>query len=179
MTATFQSGCEKVVSDFAGLVARGVSTLRRYGFRPTRIAASVAHQQQRKRRANRLRTTYMSEIANPSRPADLRPPPVDLPRLDQLPPELRAAAEALREEAVAVVDHRMDYLGSGLVDLGAEIDWHCDFKSGYRWPPTFYQDLEITRLDDDSDAKVPWELSRGHQLLTLARAARVYEDKRF
>ena len=35
----------------------------------------------------------------------------------------------------------------------------------------------MTRLDDDSDAKVPWELSRGHQLLALARAARVFGDE--
>ena len=38
--------------------------------------------------------------------------------------------------------------------------------------------MEITRLDDPSDAKVPWELSRGHQLLTLARAARLTADGR-
>ena len=48
-----------------------------------------------------------------------------------------------------------------------------DFKSGYRWPQDLYLDVQVTRLDDASDAKVPWELSRGHQLLTLARAARL------
>ena len=37
----------------------------------------------------------------------------------------------------------------------------------------------MTRLDDDSDAKVPWELSRGHQMLTLARAACLFEDHRY
>ena len=43
--------------------------------------------------------------------------------------------------------------------LGSRIDWHRDFKSGYRWPSVFYQDVEVTRLWDESDAKVPWELS--------------------
>jgi hypothetical protein len=73
----------------------------------------------------------------------------------------------------------MDILGSGQVDLGPEIDWHRDFKSGYRWPAAFYLDLEVTRLDDPSDAKVPWELSRGHHLLTLARASVLFDDDRY
>ncbi len=122
---------------------------------------------------------YPTAVAEPRAPAALRAPAVNFPPADRLPAELRAAAVTVRQEAEAVLDRRMDYLGSGLVDLGPEIDWHRDFKSGYRWPPTFYQDLEITRLHDDSDAKVPWELSRGHQLLTLARAARLYRDERF
>jgi hypothetical protein len=85
----------------------------------------------------------------------------------------------VRAEADHVVAHRVDFLGSGLVDLGPEIDWHRDFKSGYRWPELFYQDVEVTRLDDESDAKVPWELSRCHHLLTLARAARLFEHERY
>jgi hypothetical protein len=85
----------------------------------------------------------------------------------------------LRLEADDVVDHRVELLGSGLVDLGPAIDWHRDFKSGYCWPQRFYRDVEVTRLDDESDAKVPWELSRSHHLLTLARAACVFEDERY
>jgi len=92
--------------------------------------------------------------------------------------ELRGAAERLRDEAEMVARQEVDYLGSGPVSLGPRIDWQRDFKSGYRWAPAFYQDVQVTRLDDASDAKVPWELSRGHQLLTLARAARLYEDER-
>jgi uncharacterized heparinase superfamily protein len=61
--------------------------------------------------------------------------------------------------------------------LGPQIDWHRDFKSGYLWPFVFYQDVEVTRLWDESDAKVPWELSRGHQLLALARAACLFRDE--
>ncbi len=82
-------------------------------------------------------------------------------------------------EAEDVLAHRVDFLGSGPVTLGDEIDWQRDFKSGHRWPAVFYQDVVVTRLDDASDAKVPWELSRGHQLLTLARAARLEQDARF
>ena len=61
-------------------------------------------------------------------------------------------------------------LGSGSTAIGPDVDWHRDFKSDYRWPASFFMDVEVTRLDDDSDAKVPWDLSRSHHLLTLARA---------
>jgi len=110
---------------------------------------------------------------------ELRLPPIGLSPSEQLPPLLRDEAVGVREEADAILAHRIDLLGSGLVDLGAEIDWHKDFKSGYRWPKLFYEDIEVTRLDDESDAKVPWELSRCHHLLTLARAARLFEDDRY
>lgn len=157
----------------------GVSAVRRYGFRPTLIAAALAHRLRERRRRTQLREHYATIVASPPMAAALRCPSVELPAAAQLPAQLRPAAEALRSEAEAVLQHRVEFLGSGLVELGPQIDWHRDFKSGYRWPAIFYQDVEVTRLDDDSDAKVPWELSRGHQLLTLARAARLYEEERF
>jgi uncharacterized heparinase superfamily protein len=115
----------------------------------------------------------------PSAQVRLWLPQIDLLPYEELPAELQEPAQKLRTQAEDALAHRVDFLGSGLVDLGPEIDWHRDFKSGYRWPERFYQDVEITRLDDGSDAKVPWELSRGHQLLMLARAARVFEEERF
>jgi uncharacterized heparinase superfamily protein len=110
---------------------------------------------------------------------ELQLPVIDLPSQHELPPGLVEPARKLRAEAEDVLHHRVDFLGSGLVELGRTMDWHRDFKSGYRWPSVFYQDVQITRLDDGSDAKVPWELSRGHQLLTLARAAAIFRDERF
>ena len=48
------------------------------------------------------------------------------------------------------------------------IDWHLDFKSGYRWDPaTWHMDVPFGDLGG-VDIKVPWELSRGHHLVTLA-----------
>ena len=129
-------------------------------------------------RRRRLRDSYQKMIAAPvSTPLVI--PPLDLPAAGELPPEILPAANGIRAEAELVTRHVVDYLGSGKTSLGAEIDWHADFMSGYRWPASFYLDLEVTRLGDSSDAKVPWELSRGHQLLTLARAARLFEDERF
>jgi hypothetical protein len=161
------------------LAASNVSTVRRYGLHPLRIGAGGVYRLRGKRNAKRLYDGYATIIGDPGPTASLRPPTIDLPALSSLPADLHSAAVALCNEAEGILAHQVDYLGSGRVSLGDEIDWHLDFKSGYRWPASFYQDLEVTRLDDTSDAKVPWELSRGHQLLTLARAACLLEDERF
>jgi hypothetical protein len=50
------------------------------------------------------------------------------------------------------------------------IDWHLDFKSGYRWPEdTWYRDV-IYGHRQGADAKVPWELSRMQHLPQLVWA---------
>jgi uncharacterized heparinase superfamily protein len=74
-------------------------------------------------------------------------------------------------QADEVLDHRFDLLGSGKVDLGPKIDWHRDFKSGYRWEPgTYFKDYVRVRLDDHSDVKVTRELSRFQHLPLLGKA---------
>ena len=50
----------------------------------------------------------------------------------------------------------------------APIDWHIDFKSGYRWrEDTWSQNIQYGS-DPGADIKVPWELSRMQHLTTLA-----------
>lgn len=50
------------------------------------------------------------------------------------------------------------------------IDWHLDFKSGYRWDEkTWYQDIQFGQLPG-VDVKVPWELARLQHLPQLAHA---------
>lgn len=153
--------------------------LRRLGPHPVLIVHTVVHRLWRMLRARRLRWTYAREVARPRGDGTLQVPGLDLPRREDLPAELRAAARRVVQEAEAIIDRRVDLLGSGPTPLGDPIDWHRDFKSGYRWPADFHGDLEVTRLDDASDAKVPWDLSRGHQLLTLARAAVLEDDERY
>lgn len=71
-----------------------------------------------------------------------------------------------------VCDHIFDLLGSGKTKLDDEIDWHLDFKSGFRWNPKGYYlgTSKHVTLDDDSDVKVPWELSRCQHFVTLGKA---------
>jgi uncharacterized heparinase superfamily protein len=148
----------------------------RLGPRPALIARYVVHGVAVRVRRRRLRRSYATAVASAPSGATLVLPSVALPLSGELPEPLRPAAERLRAEAAAILEHRFDILGSGLVPLGPVIDWHRDFKSGYRWPQAYFDDVEVTRLTDDSDAKVPWELSRCHHLLTLARAARLDRD---
>ncbi len=50
------------------------------------------------------------------------------------------------------------------------IDWHIDFKSGYRWNPcNWYKDVIYGHLPG-VDVKVPWELGRLQHLPQLAMA---------
>ena len=118
-----------------------------------------------------MRHAYGTLIARPSARAAFTPLPLSFP--DARVAELRAVEEHVRQEADAALRHEADLLGSGPTALGDEIDWQRDFKSGYRWPPAFFSEVEVTRLGDSSDAKVPWELSRCHQFLALARAERI------
>lgn len=73
-------------------------------------------------------------------------------------------------EADAICEHTFDLLGSGRVYLGSRLDWHRDFKSGYRWDPSLH--YTCIRFGETSgvDVKVPWELSRSHHLPLLAQA---------
>ena len=67
--------------------------------------------------------------------------------------------EAIFSRADKTCDHIFDLLGSGDARLGDDIDWHRDFKTGFRWSEkTYYTDIAIPY--GKADIKVPWELSR-------------------
>jgi Heparinase II/III-like protein/Heparinase II/III N-terminus len=85
---------------------------------------------------------------------------------------------SLVDRADAIVAHRFNLLGSGPTELGPEIDWQLDFKSGRRWPLRHISRLPIV-FGDGSDIKVPWELSRCQHLPLLAAAYRVSGDHRY
>lgn len=59
----------------------------------------------------------------------------------------------------------------GLIDPGyMPIDWHLDFKSGYRWrEATWYLDIPYAS-GPGVDIKIPWELARMQHLPQLALA---------
>jgi hypothetical protein len=84
----------------------------------------------------------------------------------------------LLERADAVAGHRFDLLGSGPVELGPEIDWSRDFKTGRRWPP-LHRLLLKRFFQDESDVKVPWELSRFQHLPLLAAAFALTREPRY
>ncbi len=79
-------------------------------------------------------------------------------------------ARAIIGRAEEAYENCVDVFGSGPTYLGAKIDWHLDFRSGRIWRKDFYQNVPLIFWGDQSDAKVPWELSRFHSLVDLAAA---------
>lgn len=89
-------------------------------------------------------------------------------------------ASLLNEACQKILDHEFDLLGSGPTQLGREIDWHLDFKSGKRWDDqTSSLSIDCADLRNPSDVKVPWELSRCQHLVTLARGWIIFRDERY
>lgn len=90
----------------------------------------------------------------------------------------RADRERVIAEADKACEHSFDLLGSGGVCLGDTIDWHRDFKTGYRWDPgTYYKDIKIP--SGRADIKVPWELSRFYHAVTLGQAWWLTNDEKY
>lgn len=50
------------------------------------------------------------------------------------------------------------------------IDWHLDFKSGYRWREDLWSHDIPLRCNKGVDIKIPWELARMQHLPQMARA---------
>ncbi len=60
------------------------------------------------------------------------------------------------------------------------IDWHFDFKSGYRWSPNAYYPESRNYSDSQgADIKVPWELSRCQHLPLLGLAFMANGNSRY
>jgi len=91
----------------------------------------------------------------------------------------KVSAEKCISDAEEIMKHRFDLLGSGFVNLGEDIDWSKDFKSGVRWENIYFGDLKAIDLIDKSDIKVPWELSRFYHFITLGRAYILTKDERY
>jgi hypothetical protein len=96
------------------------------------------------------------------------------PVLLAMPTVARFEADPADPRLPPLLEHRFDLLGSGPTELGPEIDWSRDFKSGRRWPLRQSSLLRVA-YEDGSDVKVPWELSRFQHLPLLAASGHVDE----
>jgi hypothetical protein len=83
----------------------------------------------------------------------------------------------LREKVDRILAHEFDLLGSGPTRLGPEIDWQEDFKSGRCWPLLPSERIDYAELDQPSDVKVAWELSRCQHLVTLGQAWTLWREE--
>jgi hypothetical protein len=90
----------------------------------------------------------------------------------------RELDDSVVQRADEIVAHRFDLLGSGPTELGRQIEWRADFKTGRRWPLRHGSLLPVS-YGDGSDIKVPWELSRAQHLPLLAGAHRMTGERRY
>jgi uncharacterized heparinase superfamily protein len=88
-------------------------------------------------------------------------------------------ADRIFDAAERAVEHRIDLLGTGPIDLGSPIAWHTDFKTGKVWPLAYMRDIDYTNLDCPSDVKVPWEVSRVQWLIPVGQAYLLTGDERY
>ncbi len=96
--------------------------------------------------------------------------------------------DQIMDDADLVHENKFQTLGSEVYSFSENVDWHLDFKSGKKWPLSFYSNLKIIksgngrrekgernrengqRNTEHSDIKVPWEVSRFHQAIWLGKA---------
>lgn len=83
-------------------------------------------------------------------------------------------------QADRICDGIFNVMGSGDKRL-EPIDWHLDFKSGYRWNPrTYYKDIKYPiEVWQGADIKVPWEISRFNYLIHLGQAYWITGDEKY
>lgn len=97
----------------------------------------------------------------------------------RLEKELCFSLEAVRARADDACAHRFDLLGSGPVELGADIDWHRDFKAGAKWECRYFSRIPEVELHNRADIKVPWELSRFYHFVALGKAYHLTGDEKY
>lgn len=87
--------------------------------------------------------------------------------------------ERLLARAADALDHRVNLLGSGPLELGDRIDWLCDHKTGIRWVPAYIRDIDYNNPERPSDVKFPWELSRMQWAIPLGQAYLLTNEERY
>jgi len=86
---------------------------------------------------------------------------------------------SIKKKAELILMNTYNLLGSGNKKLEI-IDWHTDFKSGYRWNPgIFYLNYVQEKIDSNADVKVPRELSRCHHFLQCGIAFNITKDNKY
>lgn len=102
-----------------------------------------------------------------SRPYPAHTGPVSPETYDACCPGDRERVMRMADDAAA---HRVDMLGSGLANLGSDINWSRDFRRDYTWPEAYFKNIGLGGGPNFGDVKVPWELSRLQWLIPLGQA---------
>lgn len=90
------------------------------------------------------------------------------------------STEIIFAAAECALKHEIDLLGTGPVQMGPNIDWLQDYKTGDRWRVQFCKVIDYLNKGRPSDVKIPWEISRLQWLLPVGQAYLLSEgDERY
>lgn len=99
--------------------------------------------------------------------------------LELLRQRLPQQADLIIRQADKICRHEFDLLGYEDLDYGNPIDWHLDLVHGKRAPKKAFYRVRYLDFNQVGDCKVTWELNRHQHLVTLAKAYRLTEDRRY
>lgn len=92
-------------------------------------------------------------------------------------PEYRAA---ILKESSKVLHRKFAILGSDLTYSDTEIKWHLDSRSNFEWGRKYYKRLyPVSNSSDNTDCKMPWELSRFQHLPFLIKGYFIFGDDKY
>jgi len=99
--------------------------------------------------------------------------------LELLRRRLPRQAEQIVRQADKICRHQFDLLGYEDLEYGDPIDWHLDLVHGKQAPRKAFYKIRYLDFDQVGDCKVTWELNRHQHLVTLAKAYRLTEERRY
>lgn len=87
--------------------------------------------------------------------------------------------ENILKDSKKIINHIFSFLSDKEYNLGKNLEWNQDFKSGFIWENKFYRKIEVVDLNNNADVKVPWELSRFQHIFTLGKSYWITNDKKY
>jgi hypothetical protein len=81
------------------------------------------------------------------------------------------------KKAAEVIEHKVNLLGSGLISLGETIEWSKDYKTSFAWPKKYFRSISYSDLENPTDVKFPWEVSRMQWMIPLGQAYLLTQDE--
>ncbi len=78
--------------------------------------------------------------------------------------------EQIIKQVNKICNHIFNLLGSGDINLGKDIKWNQDFKTGFLWESKYYKKIKQVNLNNNADVKIPRELSRFQHISVLGQA---------
>lgn len=85
--------------------------------------------------------------------------------------------ENIVKDADLIIDGNYNIFGKK-VHLGRN-KWNKDFNTGYTWTNKYYKFFKIGLKSNNSDVKIPWELSRLQHIISVGRAYRITKDEKY